>query len=251
MSQSPDDLALGSFYTRDLLEEMFRLKKGSLVIPSDGEAFEKAMEVSAWSSYTGIGMQLHDETTLIGEPGETYTTNDLTIYVRHKSGLYYQELFVGNENNVFGLVVAIVGISGNQYIGCSYEGSESIDPPSPLVPIGGTDPDLPCEGPFLADLNEATCSYGDETGTLSYEFTSPIIPGNPTFSQFIASRNWISFSDLDVYADLDPNGNEWPQWILDNRDELIDEGKTSNHCSNEVLKKKRKAEKASKDSLLI
>ena len=50
LGQSPDDLALGS-HTRDDIEEMFRLQKGSLVLPSDGDVFDKAIYKSAWSAY--------------------------------------------------------------------------------------------------------------------------------------------------------------------------------------------------------
>lgn len=149
--QSPNDLALGQ-YTREDIEEIFQLKKGSLVIPSDGDAFENSLEESAWSNYTKIALQLDDSVSLI-DRRNLEPNDDLKILYRHESGLYYQEDIFGNESGCF---MSVVGISGNQIVGCQYD--NIVDPPSPLVPKG-TDT-LPCNGPFLANLNPDTCVWG-------------------------------------------------------------------------------------------
>ena len=241
LGQSPDDLALGS-HTRDDIEEMFRLQKGSLVLPSDGDVFDKAIYKSAWSAYARTGMQLSEFVTLAGEPPELCpTSTDLTILHIPKSGLYYQEIFVGNDDGIAGQVTAIVGISGNKIVGCNYE--DITEPPEPLVPIGGDNNSLACTGPFLADLNDATCSYAQEGNSLAYDILTPIILGDPLSSRLIYSRKWVSFSDLDVFSATDPNGNAWPRWVLDNRDDFYDNGRLSHPCMKELKKKDKKWKK--------
>ncbi len=248
LGQSPDDLALGS-HTRDTIEEMFRLKKGSLVIPSDGEDFQKAIYKSAWSAYARTGMQLSGSVTLAGElPLLCPPTTDLVVLHFPESGLYYQHIFSGNDLGITGELTAVVGISGNKIVGCNYE--DVTDPPDPLVPIGGEDDRLACTGPFLADLNDATCSYAQDGDNLAFDVLTPIVLGDSLSSRLIYSRDWVSFSDLDVFSDTDPNGNAWPQWILDNRAELYDEGRTSYPCIKKMKKgkkwKNKKVAKATK-----
>lgn len=133
---------------------------------------------------------------------------------------------------ITGELTAVVGISGNKIVGCNYE--DVTDPPDPLVPIGGEDDSLACTGPFLADLNDATCSYAQDDDKLAFD-----VLGDSLSSRSIYTRECVSFSDLDVFADTDPNGDAWPQWILDNRDELYDEGKTSYPCIKKMKKGKK------------
>jgi len=208
---------------------MFRLKQGSFVIPSDGAAFDKAWKNSAWANYAGVGMALTSVNTLVGDPDlNPAKTNDLTILHRHKSGLYYQEIFVGNQIGYVGQFISIVGIAGNNVVGCQYP--NVTEPPSPLVPKGGDNLGI-CNGPFLADLNTATCSYTQGDGKLAYDIVQRLILNDPIFSSNVSGRTWVEFSDTNVFAEKDPNGNKWPQWVLNNRDEFYDEGKTSPPCS--------------------
>ena len=198
----PDDIAV-YLYMQGALEELFRLEKGSLVIPSDGKAFEKKIQTSDWSQYPRVGMQLSNVVFLAGNPKfDPAQSNELTILHRHGSGLYYQEIFVGHNKGHVGQLIAIVGISGNQMVGCSYY--NTTNPPSPLVPKGGIDDAC---GLFLADLNAAICSYTEGDRKLAYDITYPISE-DPITSGENYTRVWVSFSDLDVFADRDPNGNE-------------------------------------------
>jgi len=220
---SPDDISVG-IYTRSEIEELFLIEKGSLVIPDDGAAFDELARNHAFTPYAGVGMQVSRLVTIVGDPAiDPFATNTMTILHRHRSGKYYQEIFVDNEYGITGNFHSIVGYSGrNRYVGCGF--FNTTEPPVPLIPT--TQPQ-PCTLFLVTVIGGDTCSYNKGEERLGY-----IVELHPQ----IYTKWYAAFSNLDVFTAKDPNGNEWPQWVLENRDQFYDEGKTAPSCDKKMAK---------------
>jgi len=280
---SPEDVIVGTF-TREDLERMFRLERGTLITFRDGDDFDAIAASNQWTPYTGMALKKTRTEVYNGAPFPN--GNQLLSY--NPDGKSYVSIFLdetqldgeGNPTEEQGGTIRVLGYSGTGIrLVCSAYGREIVPDPIPLE-----DFETYCFPGYnigLTKIDDASCSYvvdksddddevfgyqgegvKDPCGVFSPEGIAAIENQyNMTFgcngelngaiNNFLDTLNYFAFKNVDVFTAVrEDNGEEWDPFIVDNRDALFERGKVGPKCSTDdgkkVPKSKRKSRKGTK-----
>jgi len=266
---SPDDIVLNDGSTRGQIEKLFRLKRGSLVVHDDGDAFVRVAENNRWTPYTGIAI---NKTRTEVFNGEAFISGKQVLYYS-PDGRYYVSDFIDSvpEPNPLSYVAlnAVFGYSGpNIRLVWSLDFVPKIPDTinfekCTIFTIGQTKfDDATCsyidksddevfgyEGGGIKDpcgaFNETTIAAIEKNITLSFGCNNGVSGEKNNVFDYL---QYFAFKNVDVFTDKRNDGKEWTPFIIANRDALFEKEKLAPACNKSVEKsKKHKSGKKSKE----